>query len=143
MKENKIERLYKNFKILSNWQERYGFIIELGSKLPKFDETQKTDENRVHGCMSTVYMTVELSSDEPARVKFNAVSDTSIVNGLIAILRIIYDGVTLEELSKIEVKDIFAKLGLEGHLSPNRRNGFFAMVEQIQKFTKQDSSLSE
>ena len=128
----KIERLYKNFEVLGDWQERYSFIIELGSKIPKLDDSQKIEENRVYGCMSTVYMTLSLTDEETPRVQFKAESDTWIVNGLIAVLRIIYDGLTLKELSEIDIKDIFAKLGLEEHLSPNRRTGFFSMVEQIE-----------
>ena len=129
----KIDRLYKNFEVLGDWQQRYGYIIELGSKLPKLDEIHKTEENRVHGCMSTVFMTVELTDEDPSRINFRAESDTSIVNGLIAVLSMIYDGITLKELSEVNVKDIFSKLGLDSHLSPNRRNGFFAMVERIEQ----------
>lgn len=132
----KIDRLYKNFEVLGDWQERYRYIIELGSKLPKLDDCHKIEENRVHGCMSTVFMTVELTEENPSKINFCAESDTAIVNGLIAILRMIYDGITLEELSTVNVKDIFSKLGLDGHLSPNRRNGFFAMVERIEQLKK-------
>ena len=45
----KIERLYQNFDVLGDWQERYKYIIELGKKIPKLDDSQKVEENRVHG----------------------------------------------------------------------------------------------
>ena len=131
-----LQRLYDNLEVLENWQERYRFIIEMGMKIPKLDEAEKKEENRVHGCMSTVYMTLKLSADEVPKVQFMAESDTWIVNGLIAILRVIYNGKTLEELAEINISEIFAQMGLEGHLSPNRRNGFFAMVERIKNLNK-------
>ena len=130
-----IDRLHKNFEILSDWQERYRYIIELGCKMPKLDEIHKTEENRVHGCISTIHMVVELTDEKPAKIKLRAESDSSIVNGLIAILGITYNGLTLKELPEIDIKEIFAKLGLDRHISPNRRNGFFAMVERIQQLT--------
>ena len=76
-------------------------------EIPKLDEIQKIEENLVHGCMSTVYMTLELTDDKPQKIKFNAESDTWVVNGLIAILRIVYDGLTLQELSETDIKDVF------------------------------------
>lgn len=135
----KLERLYKNFEVMNDWQDRYRFIIQLGTKIPKLDESEKTEANRVHGCLSTVHMTIQKTNDDPPRIEFKAESDAWIVNGLIAILHIIYDGKTALEMSQINIKDIFAKLGLDRHLSMNRRNGFFAMVERIQNLVDQSS----
>jgi cysteine desulfuration protein SufE len=112
-------------------------MIDLGTKIPKLDESEKTEVNRVHGCLSTVHMILQKTNDDPPRIEFKAQSDASIVNGLIAILHIVYDGKTAMEMSQINIKDVFAKLGLERHLSINRRNGFFAMVERIQNLIHQ------
>lgn len=127
-----LDRLYKNFEVLGGWQDRYRFIIDLGKKLPVLPEEDKTGANRVHGCMSTVHMVVREDPRRPGAVEFTANSDALIVNGLIAILDIIYNHRTPEEIRAVDIKSIFQKLGLEGHISPNRRNGFFAMVERLQ-----------
>ncbi len=127
-----LERLYKNFDVLENWQDRYRFIIELGGKIPALPESAKVEENRVHGCTSTVHMTVQKIDGASPRFDFIANSDASIVNGLIAILQIVYAKKTVEEMKAIDIKSIFHKLGLDNHLSPNRRNGFFSMVERLQ-----------
>lgn len=132
-----IERLYKNFEVLDNWQDRYRFIIELGKKIPQLRESDKTEVNRVHGCISTVYMVISQTNDLPPKVHFIANSDATIVNGLIAIMQIVYDGKTPQEISAVDIETIFKKLGLESHLSPNRRNGFFAMVERLRTISKQ------
>lgn len=135
-----LDRLYKTFAILPDWQERYRFIIEIGEKIPKLEENEKTDANRVHGCMSTVYMTISATDDEPPKVQFKAESDASIVNGLIGVLHAVYDDKTPEEIRDIDIKNVFQKLGLEGHLSPNRRNGFFAMVERLEALAAQSKT---
>ena len=54
-----------------------------------------------------------------------------IVKGLIAIVFMIYSDKTAQEIKEIAVEEIFAKLGLQEHLSPSRRNGLFSLVEKI------------
>lgn len=132
-----LERLYKNFEVLDNCQDRYRFIIEMGKKIPQLQEIDKKEENRVHGCISTVYMVINQTKDSPPKLHFIANSDATIVNGLIAIMQIVYDGKTPQEISAVDIETIFKKLGLESHLSPNRRNGFFAMVERLRTISKQ------
>ena len=132
-----IDRLYKNFEILSDWQGRYRFIIEMGQKIPKLDPADMTEENRVHGCMSRVYMVVRITEDDPPKITFVANSDAAIVNGLIAILQIVYGGKTIEEIRGININEIMARLGLTKHLSPIRRNGFYSMVERLSNLASQ------
>lgn len=132
-----LERLYKNFQVLDNWQDRYRFIIEMGKKIPLLQETDKIEENRVYGCISTVYMVISQTKDVPPKIHFIANSDAMIVNGLIAIMQIVYDGKTAKEITAVDINTVFKKLGLEGHLSPNRRNGFFAMVERLRTLSTQ------
>ena len=133
-----LERLYKTFELVTDWQERYRFIIELGQKITKLDDGDKNDFNRVDGCMSTVHMLVSVTDDALPKLMFRAESDAAIVNGLIMVLHIIYDGKTLEEICGVDVNSIFDKLGLNSHLSSNRRNGFFSMVERLKSFVRRD-----
>ena len=137
IKQMDLERLYKNFEVLDNWEDRYRFIIEMGKKIPQLDASDKVEENRVYGCISTVFLVIQQDPDDPAKVHFIANSDAMIVNGLIAIMQIVYDGKTAEEIATVDLEGIFKKLGLEGHLSPNRRNGFFAMAERLRTLSGQ------
>jgi len=82
-----LERLYKNFEVLDNWEDRYRFIIEMGRKIPQLSDDQKVEENRVYGCTSTVFMVV---NKKEGTIDFAANSDAAIVNGLIAILLIAF-----------------------------------------------------
>jgi cysteine desulfuration protein SufE len=63
--------------------------------------------------------------------RFQGDSDAHIVRGLIAILFAIYSGKTADDLLSIDAEAIFAELGLKEHLTPQRSNGFAAMVERI------------
>lgn len=125
------EKLISNFEFLDEWEDRYALLIDLGKKLPDMPDEFKTEENKVRGCMSQVWMVTNISFDTPPRIEFIADSDSHIVKGLIAVLLIVYSGKTAEEIRSVDIHDIFSKLNLESHLSPNRRNGFFAMLERI------------
>jgi cysteine desulfuration protein SufE len=128
-----IEELVDNFGFLEDWEDRYAYLIDLGAKLPPMDDSLKTEQSKVRGCMSQVWMV--LGWDAAGRLTFIADSDAQIVRGLIAVLRIVFAGRTAEEIAETDVEKTFARLGLDQHLSPNRRNGFFAMVERVKGFT--------
>jgi cysteine desulfuration protein SufE len=128
-----ISELVDNFGLFDDWEDRYRYLIDLGAKMTPMDETLKTEGARVHGCMSQVWMV--LGWDHQGRLTFTADSDAQIVRGLIAVLGIVYGGKTKAEIRQIDVEALFGKLGLDQHLSPNRRSGFFSMVENVRKFT--------
>lgn len=128
-----IDELVDNFSLLDDWEDRYGYLIELGAGLPPMAETDKNDLNKVEGCVSQVWMIPYF--DDNGRFDFIADSDAQIVKGLIAVLRVIFCDKTRDEIAKVDVERDFGRLGLDQHISPNRRNGFFAMVEKIKGFT--------
>ena len=136
MAELTADRIIQNFEILGNWEDRYRYVIDLGRKLPELDERYKTEDNRVKGCVSNVWMITRVSEGEPATLEFKADSDAHIVRGLVAILLAIYSGKTASEILDVDIRDIFQQLDLERHLSPSRSNGFFSMVERIQNLAK-------
>lgn len=128
-----IDNLVDNFSALDDWEDRYKYLIDLGNTLPPMDESLKTEAVKVRGCMSQVWMI--LSWDQDGRLRLLADSDAQIVRGLIAVLSAIFSGKTAEEAARIDVEKDFQQLGLDQHLSPNRRNGFFSMVEAVRAFT--------
>ena len=130
-----IEELFEEFEFLGDWEDRCDYLIDLGFELPTLPDEFKTEENRVHGCQSNVWIVAELNqSVSPPVVEFIANSDAMIVNGLIAVLVTIYNGKTPEEILKTDVEGIFRKLELDRHLSSQRRNGLFGMVTRIRDF---------
>jgi len=123
------DELAENFSFLEEWEERYAYVIDLGKNLPPFPEDQKTDFCLVRGCTSRVWLIPEDRQDD--KIHFIADSDAHIVRGLIAVLMVIYNGQTKQFIGDFPIESYFEKLGLSEHLSPSRRNGFFAMVERI------------
>ncbi len=128
-----VDELKEDFALLEDWQDRYRYVIDLGKNLPPFPEADRSETWRVVGCMSQVWL--KPIQTTPA-MQFTADSDAHIVRGLIAILLIIYNGRTPAEVLSTDINQIFTALGMEEHLSVNRRNGFFAMVERIQRYAQ-------
>jgi cysteine desulfuration protein SufE len=128
-----IAELADNFAALDDWEDRYKYLIDLGNTLPAMDENLKTDSAKVRGCMSQVWMV--LGWDGEGKLTLVADSDAQIVKGLIAVLIAMFKGKSAVEAAALDVEATFRKLGLDQHLSPNRRNGFFSMVEAVRAFT--------
>ena len=123
-----LDELIENFALFDDWEERYRYLIDLGRTLPAMDDSMKTEENLVRGCTSRVWMQAHV---DDGMLHFVADSDAHIVRGLVALLVGAYNGKTLQEIATIDVAAAFKEIGLDQHLSPNRRSGFFAMVEKL------------
>jgi cysteine desulfuration protein SufE len=127
-----IEQIIDDFAVIDDWDERYRYIIDLGRKLPPLSEEQRTPDVKVRGCASQVWLIAKRETANGSTVlTFVGDSDAMIVRGLIAILLSLYNGKTAEEILAIDAKKILSTLGLDTHLSQQRSNGLFAMVERI------------
>ncbi|MFK7840595.1 MAG: SufE family protein [Bdellovibrionales bacterium] len=123
-----LEDLIENFSFFDDWEERYRYLIDLGRNLPKMDDNLKTEQNLVRGCTSQVWLDAKTDNN---MLEFTADSDAHIVRGLIGILHAAYNGKTFQDIAKTDIEGAMGKIGLDQNLSPNRRNGFYAMVERI------------
>lgn len=132
-----LNELIENFAFFDDWEERYRYLIDLGRDLPAMDEALKTEENLVRGCTSRVWMQADTSG---GKLSFVADSDAHIVRGLIGVLLAVYQDQPLDQVANIDIEGAFTKIGLDQNLSPNRRNGFFSMVERIQSLASSASS---
>ena len=119
----------EEFEIFDTWMEKYEYIIDLGKKLENFPSDQMIDENKVHGCQSSVWFVTSL---EDGLFRCKATSDSAIVSGLIALLLRIYDNQKPSEIVQTEPKFI-SMIGLNEHLSPTRNNGLNLMIARIKK----------
>lgn len=126
-----LQRIADTFEMLDDWEDRYSLLIDLGRKLPEFPEAARTEENRVEGCTSNVWLLTRVTDDQPPRIEFQADSDAFIVKGLVAILLKAYSGKTAEEILDMDIESLFNELGLAQQLTPNRRDGFVAMVKRM------------
>jgi cysteine desulfuration protein SufE len=117
----------EEFAYFSDWSERYQYLIDLGRKLPPFPEEWKSEANRLHGCQSQVWVVPE---GDAAALHIQAVSDSAIVSGLIALVLRVYSGRPASEILATE-PEFVEKIGLKAHLSPTRSNGLASLLARI------------
>jgi cysteine desulfuration protein SufE len=127
--------IQESFELLDGWEDRYRYLIDLGRRLPPMDAADKNERTKVEGCMSQVWMVGRpvLGDDGALRLALTADSDASIVRGLIAVLMAVYDHQPIERVLATDITSLFDDLGLGEHISMNRRNGFYAMVQRIRR----------
>lgn len=129
-----LKTITDNFDLLEDWEDRYRYVIELGKTLDPLPDSAKTEDNRVKGCASQVWVLTEIDRSGPEpRLTFRGDSDAHIVKGLVALILTVYSGHTAREILDIDALAIFASLGLKDHLTPQRSNGVRSMVERIRR----------
>jgi len=117
-----------NLDLLDDWEDRYRYIIELGQALRPLTEAERNAANRVHGCVSQVWLVTE---PHDGQITYRGESDAMIVRGLVAMLIALYSGRPAQEIADTDAIAVFDTLGLREHLSTQRSNGLVAMVNRI------------
>lgn len=130
------DELVEEFALFDNWVDRYQYIIDLGKRLPEFPEEWRTEDSRLHGCQSQVWFRTDRGDD---RLTFQAISDSAIVSGLIAILMRVYSDRRAQEILDTP-PDFIHAIGLDEHLSPTRSNGLNAMIQEIRRAARDDET---
>lgn len=125
------DKIVTEFSKLSGWEDRYKKIIELGKGLSDLPEELRTEESKVKGCQSQVWLHAKLN--DQGEIIFQGDSDALLVKGLVALLLKIYSGSTPEEILTTP-PEFLKTIGFEGNLSPSRANGLFSMIKQIRYF---------
>lgn len=127
------DEIIAEFQDLTDWMDRYAYIIDLGNTLPPYPESEKIPANIIEGCQSRVWISAKCNDDKT--VHFDADSDALIVKGIIALLLKVLNDRTPDELLNADLYFI-EKIGLKEHLSPTRSNGLVAMVKQIHNYAR-------
>src|ERR1041384_423247 len=128
MSTTEIEKgIIDEFSFFPEWADKYEYLIELGKKMKGYPEDKRTEENKVKGCQSSVWLTTE---EKDGRIFFKADSDSTIVKGLIALLTRVLSGQKSEDIidAKLEFIDT---IGLRQHLAQTRASGLSAMIKQM------------
>ena len=127
------DEIVEEFSTFSDWSERYQYLIDLGRGLPAFPPPWQTEAHRLHGCQSQVWILPEGNS---AHLRFHAISDSSIVSGLIALALRVYSGRSAAEILATSPRYVEAA-GLKAHLSTTRSNGLAALLAKIREYAMQ------
>lgn len=127
------DEIVEEFSDLSDWMDRYAYIIDLGNGLEPLPVESKTPEHLIEGCQSRVWITASRNDD--GTIDFSADSDAMIVKGIVSLLLRVLSGHTPDEILNADLYFI-DKIGLSTHLSPTRSNGLVSMVKQIKNYAR-------
>lgn len=123
------DKLLRNFTRCANWEEKYLYIIELGQRLPALSDEAHTPDNLIQGCQSQVWIVMTRHAE--GRIDLQGDSDAAIVKGLIAVVFILYDQMTAQDILAFDVRPWFEQMALTQHLTPSRSQGLEAMIRAI------------
>lgn len=126
-----LDDLADEFELLGDWEERYRYVIELGKDLAPLSDAERSEENKVRGCASQVWLVTEPRPD--GTLAFRGDSDAHIVSGLVAIMLRLYSGRAPSDIVAFDAKAALDRLGLSEALSSQRSNGLKSMVARIQR----------
>ncbi|WP_299298374.1 SufE family protein [uncultured Tateyamaria sp.] len=123
------EEIVEDFEFLDDWEDRYRYVIDQGKAMEPLPDALKVPATKVDGCASQVWLHPIV---EDGIFRFDGDSDAMIVKGLIAVLRRLYNGLTLDAVLAVDARAEMTRLGLNDHLSAQRSNGLRAMIERVQ-----------
>ncbi|MDB2437817.1 SufE family protein [Hellea sp.] len=126
-----IQDMIDDFAFLSDWEERYMHVIDLGKGLPPLDEAEKNEATKVKGCVSQVWLVSDRTDDDDPVLTFRGDSDAHIVKGLVAVALQIFSNRKASKIQELDAEAILKELDLQEHLSPQRSNGLKAMIGRI------------
>ncbi|MBI0113945.1 MULTISPECIES: cysteine desulfurase sulfur acceptor subunit CsdE [Gilliamella] len=123
------QTLFELFSKQHNWQDRYRQLIALAKQLPDFPDIKKIESNQIYGCENRVWLTNEKQLDNT--FTFQGDSEGRIVKGLLAILIIIANHKTAEQIQTIDFLAILKQLKITDELSQSRLQGIEKIIERI------------
>jgi cysteine desulfuration protein SufE len=123
------------FTACPGWEQRARLLMQWGERLQPLSDAERTDERRVHGCESLVWLVAERRGEH---LHFRASSDARLLRGLLAVLLARVEGLSDEQLASLDLADWFAQLGLQRQLSPSRSNGLNAVLQRMRTQTREN-----
>ena len=129
-----VDEIVSNFELLDESDDRLEYLIELGRLAEPLPPEKKTEENRVRGCASTVWLDTAVEDGAGRTIlRFHGDSDAIITRGIVALIAAIYSGKSPEEITRTDALQIFRDIGLAEHLTAQRSNGARSMMERIRR----------
>ncbi len=122
------ENIVEDFEFLDDWEDRYRYVIDLGKAIEPLDAALKVPATKVNGCASQVWLHPVIKD---GIFRFDGESDAMIVQGLIAVLQRLYNGLPVADVAGVDARAEFERLGMNDHLSAQRSNGLRSMIERI------------
>jgi cysteine desulfuration protein SufE len=124
-----LQDIVETFELLGDWDERYQYLVEVGEQLPPLPEAARDEDHRVKACMSQVWVCAYPDPHRDGHIAFHGDCDTAIIKGVLALLIQLCSGKTAQEIQELDMDEVFRRLQLDEHLSPNRHVGVYAIFE--------------
>ena len=125
--QEKINKIKEDFSFFENWEDKYQYIIDLGKKLPDLKDNYKTEQYRVQGCTSNLWVVPKFID---GKIKLLGSSDSVIVKGLLYLVYFAYNEETPETIISNPLT-FFEEIGLSNHLGQSRSNGLNSLRKKI------------
>lgn len=122
------DEVIEEFSAFTEWLDKYGLLIEIGSELEPLPQSDKKPEHLIDGCQSRVWLTARREPD--GRITFRGDSEAVIVRGIVSLLIRVLSGHRPAEILSTDLYFI-DRIGLREHLSPTRSNGLVSMLKQM------------
>ena len=135
--KEKINKIKEDFSFFDDWEDKYQYLIDLGKKLPELDDVYKTEEYRVKGCNSNLWV---VSKIKEGKMIFLGSSDSVIVQGLFFLVQFIYSNEQPQTILN-EPLDFFNEIGLSSHLCSSRTNCFNSLKKHINQVATELSNI--
>lgn len=128
--QEKIQKIILDFKNCADWEKKYEKLIQYGKDFKSMADSDKSEDLKVKGCQSQVWIKADLSGDQ---IIFQGDSDALLVKGLVALVLKVYSGEAPSDILKTE-PTFLKEIGLDVGLSPSRSNGLYSMIKQVKYY---------
>ena len=123
--------LREDFSFLDDWEARFTHLIDLGKSLPPLKPDEYSEDNKVRGCSSQVWLVAEPSPAAASALRFRGGSDAMIVAGLVAMLLHLFSDQQPDDILAFDAPSFFREIGIADALTPQRSNGLSSMLQRI------------
>lgn len=124
-----LEKIVSRFKRKTEPKQKYQQLLWYANKLEPMAAADKNPNNKVHGCVSQVFITADYSD---GKVTYHGDSDAQLVKGLVGLLITGLNGLPPADIIAVQ-PDFIEETGLKVSLTPSRANGFLNILKMMQK----------
>jgi len=131
---DKIKNRGEEMSVLEG-MDRLQYIIDEARKVEPLADKFKTDENKIRGCISNLWITGKILNDDTVWYKHDA--DSHMTKGTAKVILDIVNGEQRDEVAKLTL-DSFKTLGIKELLTMQRQVGFASLIERVIKVAQND-----
>lgn len=137
--EDRAREIVEEFALFDDWMGKYEYLIDLGKSIPEIEGEFKTDEYKIKGCQSQVWIRPEMRE---GLLYYKGDSDALITKGLVSLLIRVLSGQPPQDVARADLS-FLDEIGMKEHLSPTRKNGLASMMKQLKLYALAHAQASQ